>query len=79
LARLTSVFYMDIMKAKVSMRDRPAPSFVGKEGTTMKPCLTYLRILNESQSGTGSRVVLEHSGFSEIPAKGSSLHISRGL
>jgi len=56
---------MAIMKIRANMRDRPVPSFVEKGGTTKKPRLTYLRILKESLSSTGSRVVLEHSGFSE--------------
>jgi hypothetical protein len=42
-------------------------------GNTMKPGLTNLRIEKEPDSATGHNVALEHSGFSEIRAKGSSL------
>jgi len=47
--------------------------FLWKEGTTTKPSLTNLRIEKEPDSATGHKVALEHSGFSEIRAKGSSL------
>jgi hypothetical protein len=47
--------------------------FLWKEGTAMKPSLTNLRIEKEPDSVTGHKVALEHSGFSEIRAKGSSL------
>jgi len=47
--------------------------FLWKEGTTMKPSLTNLRIEKEPDSVPGHKVALEHSGFSEIRAKGSSL------
>jgi len=48
--------------------------FLWKEGTTMKPSLTNLRFEKEPDSATGQKVALEHSGFPEIRAKGSSLH-----
>jgi hypothetical protein len=41
--------------------------------TTMKPGLTNLRFQKEPDSATGQNVALEHSGFSEIRAKGSSV------
>ena len=47
--------------------------FLWKEGTTMKPSLTNLRIEKEPDLATGHKVALEHSNFSEIRAKGSSL------
>jgi len=46
---------------------------LGKGETTMKPGLTNLRFEKESDSATGQKVALEHSGFSEIRAKGSSV------
>ena len=51
----------------------PSVPFLSKEGTTMKPSLTNLRFEKEPDSATGHKVALEHSGFSEIRAKGSSL------
>jgi len=48
-------------------------SFLGKEGTTAKPSLTNLRVEKEPDSVTGHKIALEHRGFSEIRAKGSSL------
>ena len=45
----------------------------GKGETTMNPGLTNLRFEKEPDSATGHKVVLEHSGFSEIRAKGSSV------
>ena len=61
--------------ATISDKDsRPASvPFLGKEGTTMKPGLTNLRFEKEPDSATGHEVALEHSGFSEIRAKGRSL------
>ena len=44
-----------------------------KGETTMKPGLTNLRFEKEPDSATGHKVALEHSGFSEIRARGSSL------
>ena len=41
--------------------------------TTMKPGLTNLRFEKEPDSATSHEVALEHSGFSEIRAKGRSL------
>src|SRR5271157_3750278 len=39
----------------------------------MKPSLSNLCVEKEPDSATGHKVALEHSGFSEIRAKGSSL------
>jgi hypothetical protein len=39
----------------------------------MKPGLTNLRFEKKPDSATGQKVALEHSGFSEIRAKGSSV------
>jgi len=47
--------------------------FLWNGGTTVKPGLTNLRFEREPDSATGHKVVLEHSGFSGIRAKGSSL------
>jgi len=46
---------------------------LGKGETTMKPGLTNLRFEKVPDSATGHEVALEHSGFSEIRAKGRSL------
>jgi hypothetical protein len=42
----------------------------------MKPRLTNLRILKEALSGTGAKVMLDHSGLSEIRARGSAVNAS---
>jgi hypothetical protein len=47
--------------------------FLWKGETTTKPGLTNLRFEKEPDSATGHKVALEHSGFSEIRAKGRSL------
>jgi len=47
--------------------------FPWKGGTALKHCLTNLCIEKEPDSATGQKVALQHSGFSEIRAKGSSL------
>ena len=46
---------------------------LGKGETTAKPGLTNLRFEKEPDSAAGHEVALEHSGFSEIRAKGRSL------
>ena len=47
--------------------------FLWKEETTVKPSLTNLRVEKEPDPVTGHKVAMEHSGFSEIRAKGRSL------
>jgi hypothetical protein len=64
---------MAIMKIKANMRDLLVSPFLWKGGTTMKHNLTNLCIEKEPDSATGQKVALEHSGFSQIRAKGSSL------